>query len=321
VLALAACVIAMAVALISVMWITLLREGPLNSTSQRLSLWRDVLTLIAHEPWLGVGFGQLNFVWTLTPFPARTPNVFDHAHSLPLQLAVEFGWPLTVLILTSVLYALAAHRFNANSALGQRRWLALGMLAVVLLHSLFEYPLWFAHFLLPSALLLALLARPLGVASKAANTAALARTNWLARWPALPAAMGAIAVTWAALGYQQIVAIYRNATEPQRATQLAQTAQSHALFGYYADYAAIMLAGDEADAKLFSRPARAIIDERFLVAWSRSLMRENQPEAAAYLVARAREFPPNPLFTSLPTIPLSSINAASMPRGPASFRQ
>ncbi|MGL4234380.1 MAG: O-antigen ligase family protein, partial [Casimicrobium sp.] len=49
------------------------------STAQRVLLWRNVLELIAHEPWIGVGFNQLNFAWTLTPFSTRAPDVFDHA--------------------------------------------------------------------------------------------------------------------------------------------------------------------------------------------------------------------------------------------------
>ncbi len=316
VMALAACAAAMAVALVSVMWITLMREGSLDSTSQRLSLWRDVLTLIAHEPWFGVGFGQLNFVWTLTPFPARTPNVFDHAHSLPLQLAVELGLPLTVLILAVALYSLFANRFNQHSALGSRRWLALGMLAVVLVHSLFEYPLWFAHFLLPTALVLALLVMPLSPVPK---PAASARRSF-ARWPALVAVLGGCGVAWAVQGYLQVVAVYRSASEPITAARLAAVAQGHALYGFYGDYAAVMLAGDNAVAKDFPRPARAIIDERFLVAWSRSFVRENNPQAAAFLVARAREFPAHPLFGSLPPISFEPTPSASTPLGPQSFR-
>ena len=63
------------------------------SLAQRLALWQQTLGLIMQHPWAGVGWAQLNFVWTLTPFADRAPDVFDHAHSLPLHLAVEPRYP------------------------------------------------------------------------------------------------------------------------------------------------------------------------------------------------------------------------------------
>ncbi|TAG04166.1 MAG: hypothetical protein EAZ37_14960 [Burkholderiales bacterium] len=320
VLALVVCAAVMAIALISVMWITLLREGPLTSSSQRLSLWRDVLTLCATEPWLGVGFSQLNFAWTLTPFAERTPNLFDHAHSLPLQLAVELGLPLTLLILGALVIAIAAERFNQHSALGRYRWIALGMLGVVLVHSLFEYPLWFAHFLMPTVLVLTLLVTRIHPASVEGEALATATHRASSYWPAGLATLGIAALFWAVSGYLNVVDIYRHTANSERAMALATQAQRHWLYGYYGDYAAIMLTGDGAELPLFQRPARAIIDERFMVAWSRSLMREGQPERAAFIGARAREFPAHPLFNELPRVALEPGAAASMPRGPSAFR-
>ena len=104
------------------------------------------------HPWAGVGWAQLNFVWTLTPFADRAPDVFDHAHSLPLHLAVELGIPVTVAAATLVIVALWPARvqraMSANA--GQAR---IGVAALLLLnigtHSLFEYPLWFSYFLCP----------------------------------------------------------------------------------------------------------------------------------------------------------------------------
>ena len=52
--------------------------------------WR----LIRQQPWTGVGFGEFNLAWSLTPFPGRPVAFFDHTHNLPLQLAVELGLPL-----------------------------------------------------------------------------------------------------------------------------------------------------------------------------------------------------------------------------------
>ena len=65
-------------------------------SGSRFAIWRDTLALIAQHPWLGVGFGEFNFAWTLTPFPARNVQFFDHTHNLPLHLAAELGVPLAL---------------------------------------------------------------------------------------------------------------------------------------------------------------------------------------------------------------------------------
>ena len=72
----------------------------------RYKIWWNSLALIAQHPWLGVGFGEFNFAWTLTPFPDRPVAFFDHAHNLMLQFGVELGIPLTLLVLGLMGYAL-----------------------------------------------------------------------------------------------------------------------------------------------------------------------------------------------------------------------
>ena len=79
----------------------------------RYKIWWNSLALIAQHPWLGVGFGEFNFVWTLTPFPDRPTAFFDHAHNLMLQFGVELGIPLTLLLLGLMGYALWQAMRNA----------------------------------------------------------------------------------------------------------------------------------------------------------------------------------------------------------------
>ena len=76
---------------------TRLAEADLSSS--RFGIWANTWRLIAQQPWAGVGFGEFNLAWTLTPFPGRPVAFFDHTHNLPLQLAVELGLPLAALIL------------------------------------------------------------------------------------------------------------------------------------------------------------------------------------------------------------------------------
>ena len=295
--------------------------------SQRLALWRDVLELIRQHPWTGVGIGQLNFAWTLTPLAARAPDVFDHAHSLPLQLAVELGLPAAVIILV----LLATVLWRARAAMRTRAGATAAlMLAVVLVHSLFEYPLWFSYFLLPSAFLLAWLAR----SATADATPAQAEKNatTLSRYrlqKALPAVFAIaavcllVALSFAMREYDKAVAIHRRTSSPVGLSVAVDAARASPLFGQFGDYAAIMLAGDSAPLAWFERPIRNVLDERLLAAYANALARAGDYGRAVFVVARAREFPPNHLFDTLPAVtqPMAPGAAASAPIGPRDFRR
>ena len=289
--------------------------------AQRLALWLDVWTLIQQSPWIGVGWGQLNFAWTLTPLPSRAPDVFDHAHSLPLNLAAELGLPLAL----SVLALLALTLWRARRALHSRDGAtALLMLATILLHSLFEYPLWFAYFLLPSAFLLAWV-----VSSAAADETGDAGTESRAptkRWMiagssmATLVAVGCIAASvYAWNEYRKITAIYGQTANADALRVAVSDARKSPLYGQFGDYAAIMLAGDRAAFSWFARPIRQVLDERLLTAYAQALMRAGEMNKAAYVVARAREFPPQPVFAELPVIVPST--AASAPLTSRDFRR
>jgi O-antigen ligase len=307
-----------AAVIFALLWFTQMREASLSSTMQRLSLWRDVVTLIGSEPLFGVGFGQLNFAWTLTPLVERTPDVFDHAHSLPLQLAVEFGIPFATIFLL-LLGGLLVRGFSSSER--RRQWIALGMLGVVLMHSLFEYPLWFAYFLMPTALLLTVYVQPTSATSpQQSSTPPSTLTMWRARWPLAMVALCFAGLASTISGYLRVTNIYKNASDPARASSFAQQAQTHWLYGYYGDYAAIMLAGDNANLNDFSRPTRAIIDERLLAAWARALAREGRIAESTFIVERAREFATHPSFANLPTAGIRSGPRASAPKDPAQSR-
>lgn len=116
----------------------------------RLALWRNSLALLEGAPWLGVGRGR--FVVEYPRFHetrARTPAFgldvqAEHAHSDPLELAVELGLPASLLLLV-LLCGAAARLFAEPLALGspaRPRRLAQGAaLAALLLHGLVSFPL------------------------------------------------------------------------------------------------------------------------------------------------------------------------------------
>ena len=136
--------------------------GRFNETSpgcgSRLLLWRNVLHLIAIKPWLGWGWGELDFAHFVTLYPgARFCDILDNAHNLPLHLAVELGVPAALAICGGGLWLVwRAKPWREQDATRQMAW---GVLAVILLHSLLEYPLWYGPFQIAFGLCVALLWR------------------------------------------------------------------------------------------------------------------------------------------------------------------
>jgi O-antigen ligase len=127
-----------------------LREGDAVCAS-RLTLWRNVLYLIDQKPWLGWGWGELDYAHFITLYPgARFCDILDNAHNLPLHLAVEHGLPLALMVCGAALWLiLRARPWQESDATRRMAW---GILAVILLHSLLEYPLWYGPFQMATGL-------------------------------------------------------------------------------------------------------------------------------------------------------------------------
>ncbi len=75
------------------------RVAAVDACSSRIVLWSNVLHLIAQKPWLGWGWGELDYAHYMTLYDgARFCDILDNAHSLPLHLAVELGLPAALLV-------------------------------------------------------------------------------------------------------------------------------------------------------------------------------------------------------------------------------
>ena len=134
-----------------------LRDGD-GVCGSRRALWSNVLDLIALKPWLGWGWGELDYAHYMTLFDSvRFCEILDNAHNLPLHLAVELGVPVAVLICGGMTWwAWRRRPWKEADATGQMAW---GVLVVIGLHSLLEYPLWYGPFQMAAALCVALLWR------------------------------------------------------------------------------------------------------------------------------------------------------------------
>jgi len=254
----------------------------------RMHLWRDVLELIKHHPLLGVGWGDFNLAWTLTPFARRTPAPFDHTHNLPLQLLVELGVPMglgiLLLLLCGIRLMIRSLRTSTGDEAVALRSAAM-MLALVCLHSQLEFPLWYMYYLLPSALLWGI------CTGRSADPGAE---------PAGPSRLPATTLQWCAglviaaglvmpLDYSRVTLLYDENLPP--ADLQFERAQQAWLFGTAADYAyATHTRASAQTLRAIKRAAHLIADARLLIAWAEALEATGNSEQASYLVARLREF-------------------------------
>jgi O-antigen ligase len=128
-----------------------------DGCGSRAVLWSNVLHLIAQKPWWGWGWGELDYAHFATLYPGpRFCDILDNAHNLPLHLAVELGVPVAVAACSGfVVWLLRQRPWGESNATRQLGW---GVVAVIVLHSLLEYPLWYGPFQMALGLSLGLLA-------------------------------------------------------------------------------------------------------------------------------------------------------------------
>ena len=183
-----------------------LRTGD-DACSSRLTLWSNVLHLIAQKPWLGWGWGGLAYAHYVGAYGGpRFCDILDNAHNLPLHLAVELGLPLAVLLCSGAAWWVLKRR--PWSETDPRRQLAWSVLAIMLLHSLLEYPLWYGPFQMAAGLcVLVLWSNP------AAETSALSQNSDL-KYPIAHVLHGSIAIiliafcAYAAWDYNRVSQLY-----------------------------------------------------------------------------------------------------------------
>lgn len=252
----------------------------------RLAILKNAAELLMRYPLTGSGWGDFNFAWTMTPFPDRPVAFFDHTHNLEMQLLVEMGLPLGLLTLALVTWGLwQGFRRMLHGSAATR---CAGMLVTMIgLHSQFEYPLWYAYFLLPAALAyglcMAQAEREVGTLSADSPQ----RRPWVA---ALGIAIAA-AVPLVVVDYLRIVHIYAPPAGAASLDERIAAGQRSPLFALQADYAEATVQPPGAAAlEAARRTGHHLIDTRLLMAWARSLNAVGETDKARYLVQRLREF-------------------------------
>ena len=184
-----------------------LRAGD-EACASRITLWSNVLHLIAQKPWLGWGWGELDYAHYITLYDGpRFCDIMDNAHNLPLHLAVELGVPVALLVCAG--FAWWVLRQRPWREVDPTRQLAWAVLAVILLHSLLEYPLWYGPFQMAFGLCLLMLWRtrePRAELPEAPKNESNGLMSTVLR--ALAAIVLIVGVAYAAWDYHRISQIY-----------------------------------------------------------------------------------------------------------------
>lgn len=129
----------------------------------RLVIWSNTTQMIFEHPWLGWGWRETGYGHYMTLFMRRYDGLLDHSHNLPLQIALEFGLPIAVLFCGLLLRAiywikpwgrLSSNNRELSPPLPERQFAWIILLFIVGIHSMLEYPLWYAGFLFLTGLFL-----------------------------------------------------------------------------------------------------------------------------------------------------------------------
>lgn len=264
-------------------------------SSSRFAIWRDTIALIAQHPWTGVGWGNFNFAWSLTPFPERPTAFFDHSHNLLLQLAVELGLPLALLLTGLLLWAfvLAGLRaWRAPGAQGAALRSCWVMLVLVGWHSQLEYPLWYAYFLFPTVFLwgLCLGARPQESNNPLPREGAIPPPTTLLGLRVAAASMALVgaAAVW---DYWRVVVIYAPPPGSGALAKRIDAGKHSLLFAHHAHFAQATTAMDPREVLAsVGISSHHLLDTRLMVAWAQALNAQGDVERARHIAARLREF-------------------------------
>ncbi len=120
----------------------------------RLHFWYESILLFMQSPLLGIGVGQTRWMSFFTldkQWLVTLPGSYEHAHNLVVHVLAEMGIAGGLLLLAGIVAWLRGFQWK-NIHL--ETWYVLALLSIIGIHSMLEYPLWYAYFLGLTAFLL-----------------------------------------------------------------------------------------------------------------------------------------------------------------------
>lgn len=193
-----------------------------ESITDRFGLWKAAWSIALDHPFFGVGWGAFAgqyFEFIAKPGVIAPVGLYNNAHNILLQLFSETGVIGVVLFLAPLaIWIVAVLRATPNAC----QWWLLATLGVFGIHSLLEYPLWYAHFLGIAALLLGFGGGPVFVPQ-------LARLGRVFAATVLLVGVWNLAILW--IDYRQFEELFRPSSEqrqrmdfPAKMTRIHQNA-------------------------------------------------------------------------------------------------
>lgn len=132
-------------------------EASAGSGGIRLYLWQEAAMIFAQHPWLGAGFGQYSWQHFMMGPVLADPvitGLYNNAHNIVMHLAAETGVAGLAILLVTVgmwLWGLRGTQYSIY------HWWGYAVLAVLAIHSLLEYPLWYLYFIGIAAVMLGMM--------------------------------------------------------------------------------------------------------------------------------------------------------------------
>lgn len=198
----------------------------------RMPLWMQMLDAITRHPWVGYGWNQTVLAQELVSVDhPPLQRHFEQSHNQLLDIFIWVGVPIGLVVLYYVSRALWSALREATSP--PRFWIGAAV-AVLLLHSMVEFPLTYTYFLLPFGIWLGYLAPSMAGRQSVVVPAVGLR---------LAGAVLTLFVVWLGLEYlkveeysrayrlEAVGLVQRNAPMPE--PQLRLLTQQQALMRYY----------------------------------------------------------------------------------------
>lgn len=119
---------------------------------ERIGLYQQAWIISLQHPWTGVGWFQFGPNQLRIAHDLPSAPYAEHSHNILLNLVAELGWPVGVaLIAATIWWCVASYRCQTKTKEGGFSTLFFWAVGI---HSMLEFPLWYAYVLMPTALLL-----------------------------------------------------------------------------------------------------------------------------------------------------------------------
>lgn len=120
--------------------------------SERSVLWQQAWAMAVQQPWLGVGWFGFGAEQVKMAADFSSTTYAEHSHNLILNFLAELGFPFTICFFAALLWWF----YRTCVAGGRLRQpevaFAVLCFAAVGVHSMVEFPLWYANVLIPMAI-------------------------------------------------------------------------------------------------------------------------------------------------------------------------